>query len=179
MVVGRLRMMAGESAHLVMGAAGISLHHSRAVFSIGPRRLRKCRRLVSHARRQQAGFTLVEVIVALAMLSIGLTVLLGLISSSLRQAADAERMAEAGSLAQSLMAEIGVDLPISLQERDGHFANGYRWHLKMSPYGNAQEQEEWPIGVYTISAEVEWRDSERRRSYALTTLRLGPRQVRQ
>ena len=175
MVVGRVRTIAGGSAHVVVGATAFSLNHFRG----GYQRLRKVRRLVSHVRRHQAGFTLVEVIIALALLSIGLTVLLGLISSSLRQAADAERMAEAGSLAQSLMAEVGVDLPISLQERDGQFPNGYRWHLKMYPYGDAREREEWPVGIYMISTEVEWQEGERRRSYALRTLRLGPRQVRQ
>ena len=122
---------------------------------------------------------MIEVIVALAMLSLGLSVLLGLISSSLRQSANAERMAEAGSLAQSLMAEVGTDMPIKLEERDGQFPNGYRWHLEMHPYGDAREREEWPVGVYAISTEVAWEEGTQRRSYALTTLRLGPKQVRQ
>jgi general secretion pathway protein I len=137
-------------------------------------KLRRLKRAVGN----EAGFTLVEVIVALAMLSIGLSVLLGLISGSLRQTANAERMAEAGSLAQSLMAEVGTDLAIKLEERDGQFSNGYRWHLRMLPYGDAKEREEWPVGLYMISTEVEWQEDTQRRSYALTTLRLGPKAVR-
>jgi len=131
------------------------------------------------AGAQEGGFTLVEVIVALAMLSAGLSILLALISSGLRRTADAERIAEAGSLAQSLMAEVGTDLPIKLEQRDGQFPNGYRWHLKMQQYGDAREREEWPIGVYLISTEVEWDDGAQRRAYALSTLRLGPKPVRQ
>src|SRR5689334_24993557 len=55
-------------------------------------------------RTGEAGFTLVEVIVALAMLSVGLTVLLGMISSGLGRTGTAERTAAAASLAQSLLA---------------------------------------------------------------------------
>jgi general secretion pathway protein I len=129
--------------------------------------------------KREAGFTLVEVIVALAMLSAGLSLLLGLISNSLRQTASAQRMAGAGSLAQSLMAEVGTDLAIRAEVRDGQYTNGYRWRLKMQPYDNVRENDERPVGLYSISAEVEWEEGAERRSYALTTLRLGPKATRQ
>jgi general secretion pathway protein I len=177
MSVKRPRMMAGGGAHAVVGVARV-LHNARSAASIACRLPRNIRRPNSRLE-QEAGFTLVEVIVALAMLSVGLTMLLGLISSSLKQTASAERMAEASSLAQALMDEVGVDLTVNPEQRDGQFANGYRWHLKMLPYGDAKEREEWPVSVYTISTEVEWEDGTERRSYVLTTLRFGPRQVRQ
>ena len=142
------------------------------------RRLRILRRLMD-GTKCAAGFTLVEVIVALAILSAGLSLLLGLISNSLRQTASAERMAAAGTLVQSLMAEVGTDLPIRPEVRDGQYPNGYRWHLKMQPYDGTRDNEERAIGLYSISAEVEWGEGTERRFYALTTLRLGPRAARQ
>jgi general secretion pathway protein I len=178
MTTNRPRILAEGNAHIVVGVAGPSLHRLRHAATIAHRLPRKLRCLISHAGCE-AGFTLVEVIVALAILSIGLSVLLGLISGSLRRTAETERMAEAGSLAQSLLAEVGTDLPIKLEERDGQFPNGYRWHLRMHSYGDAREREEWPVGLYMISTEVEWAEGTQRRSYALTTLRLGPRAVRQ
>lgn len=141
------------------------------------RRLRVVRRLLAGAKRE-AGFTLVEVIVALAILSAGLGLLLGLISNSLRQTASAQRMAEASSLAQSLMAEVGTVLPIRPEARDGQYANGYRWHLKVQPYDSGRESEEGPVGLYRIAAEIEWDQGTERRFYALTTLRLGPKESR-
>ena len=129
--------------------------------------------------KREAGFTLVEVIVALAILSAGLSLLLGLISNSLRQTASAQRMAGAGSLAQSLMAEVGTDLAIRAEVRDGQYSNGYRWRLKMQPYDNVSENDERPVGLYSVSAEVEWEEGTERRFYALTTLRLGPKVTRQ
>lgn len=128
--------------------------------------------------KSEAGFTLVEVIVALAMLSIGLTLVFGLISSGLGRTASAERMAEAGSLAQSLLAEVGTKLAIRPEERDGLYPNGYRWHVKMLPYGDGTERDEASVGLYTISTEVEWGEGTEKRSYALTTLRLGPKAAR-
>jgi general secretion pathway protein I len=129
--------------------------------------------------RSRAGFTLVEVLVALAILSVGLSVLQGQISDGLRQIYDAERMAEAGSLAQSLMAEIGKKQPIMLGDQDGQFPNGFRWHLNMRTYGSAKEREEWPIGLYTVSTEVDWGEGAQRRSFGLTALRVGPKASKQ
>lgn len=142
---------------------------------------RLCRRTARERglRKGEAGFTLVEVIVALAILSLGLSVLLGSISGSLRRTANAARMAEAGALAQSLLAKVGTDLPIRPDDSFGQFPNGYRWHVRMQPYGGAREREAWPVGAYQISTEVEWEEGTGRRSYALTTLRLGPKAVRQ
>ena len=174
MTANRLRVMIDEGARVALGAIGLSLHRSRYAASIARRLQSKFRHLMTHAR-QDAGFTLIEVIVALALLAAGLSILLGVISGSLQQTAKAERMAEAGSLAQSLMAEVGIDLPIKPEERDGKFPNGYQWHLKMHPYGDLKEREEWPIGVYMISTEVEWEEGTQRRSYALSTLRLDQR----
>jgi general secretion pathway protein I len=129
------------------------------------------------ARRSGArerGFTLIEVIVALAMLSIGLSVLLGLISNGLRQAKAAEKAAEASTLAQSLLAEVGTDRPVKQGAFEETMPNGFRWHLRIQPYGAAAEQEGLPVGLYLVSTEVEWQDGAEQRSFALKTLRLGP-----
>jgi len=154
---------------------------NRSAAKFGVAREPLCRQTGSDCalRKGEAGFTLVEVIVALAILSLGLSVLLGVISGSLRQTADAARMAEASALAQSLLAEVGTDLQIKPEDSFGQFPNGYRWHLKMQPYGGVKEREVWPVGAYQISTEVEWEEGTGRRSYALTTLRLGPKAVRQ
>jgi general secretion pathway protein I len=126
-----------------------------------------------------AGFTLVEVIVALAILSAGLSVLLGMISGGVLRTASAERMMEAGSLTQSLMAEVGTEYPVRTEERGGEFANGYRWHLKMQPYGSSNNTEGGPVGLYEILTEVRWEEGTQTRAVQLKTLRLGPKAAQQ
>lgn len=129
-------------------------------------------------RDGEAGFTLVEVIVALAVLSIGIGVLFGTISASLRRSAAAARTAEASSLAQSLLARVGTEIPIRADEQSGELANGYRWTLKTSVYGDARERQEWPIGGYRVAAEVNWQEGGQARFYVIETLRLGPKAAR-
>ena len=144
--------------------------------------LRAQRRLASRgyrSRHSEAGFTLVEVIVALAMLSAGLSLVLGLISTGLQRTAAAERMAVAGSFAQSLLSEVGTEWPIGQGERDGQYLDGYRWHLSMRPYVESSDREEGRVSLYAVSAEVGWGEGAEHRSVTLKTLRLGPKVTRQ
>jgi general secretion pathway protein I len=124
----------------------------------------------------EAGFTLVEVIVALAILAGSLSILFEMISGGLLRTSSAEKMIEAGSLTQSLLAEIGTNYPVMTGERAGEFANGYHWRLKMQPIGDGKE--EGAIGLYEISANVEWEEGSERRSFLLNILRVGPKASR-
>lgn len=173
MAVRRARMTLNGCRHLVAGVTGLLMSHSWQLAAS----LRRARKWLPR-KGSEAGFTLVEVIVALAMLSIGLSLVLNLISGGLNRTGSAGRMAEAGSLAQSLLAQVGTDWPVKPDERDGRYSSGYRWHLKMLPYGDAATREETPVGLYRVSAEVEWDEGAGSRSYALTTLRLGPKAPR-
>jgi general secretion pathway protein I len=132
----------------------------------------------SAADENEAGFTLVEVIVALAMLSIGLTLVMGLFSTGLSRTGMAERLAGAVSLAQSVMTQVGTAIPLRTEARDGTEANGYQWHLAIQPYRPAQGGDARLVELYQVSVQVGWLEGQDPRSYALSTLRLGPRAAR-
>ncbi|WP_315783892.1 MULTISPECIES: type II secretion system protein [unclassified Bradyrhizobium] len=123
----------------------------------------------------EAGFTLVEVIVALAMLSVGLALVMSLFSTGLSRTGMAERVAGAVALAQSLMAQVGNSIPLRTETRDGAEANGYRWRLAMQPYRPTPNSDARPVELYQVSVEIGWLEGQDPRSYALSTLRLGPR----
>ena len=129
----------------------------------------------SDGRGTEAGFTLVEVVAALAILALSLSVLFGLLSDGLRRTGQAEAMAEAGSLAQSLLARVGTGLPIRPGVTAGELQNGARWRLRMEPYGDAADRLMWPVDAYTVSAEIAWGDGTHEQSVVLTTLRLAPK----
>lgn len=123
----------------------------------------------------ESGFTLLEMLVALAILALALSVLFGMLSDGTRRTGEAEALADAGLHARSLLAKVGSEIPLQGGVTDGQLDNGFRWQVRVEPYGGAADRREWPVAAYTVAAEVVWTDGVRERSAVLTTLRLGPR----
>ena len=123
----------------------------------------------------EAGFTLVEVIAAFAILAFAFSILLAVISDGIWRSAQAEVEAEAGSLAASLLARAGTDV-LTTGERTGRYDDTLRWRLSTEPYGDAGDETQGPIGAYRVTVEVFWHNGLRERSLVLSTLRLGPRE---
>ena len=89
----------------------------------------------THQRARQRGYTLIEVIVAFAILALGLTLLLGTLSGAARQVRWADDAGRASLHAQSLLDTLGVGEALQPGHRDGRFEDGrYRWSLDIAPY---------------------------------------------
>lgn len=85
--------------------------------------------------RNQRGYTLIEVLVAFAILALALTLLLGTLSGASRQVRWADDAGRAALHAQSLLDDIGVGTALQPGQRDGQFEAGrYRWSLVIDPY---------------------------------------------
>jgi len=94
-------------------------------------------RLARAATRPSAvrGYTLIEVIVAFALLALALTLLLGSLSNAARQVHWADGAGRATLYAQSLLDQTGVGEPLGAGTRTGTFENErYRWTLDVRPY---------------------------------------------
>lgn len=88
-----------------------------------------------HRPGPQGGFTLIEVIIAFALLALALTLLLGSLSGAARQIRAAEDAGRATLHAQSLLAQIGVGEALQAGYEEGEFEDGrYRWSLDIAPY---------------------------------------------
>jgi general secretion pathway protein I len=125
----------------------------------------------------EAGFTLPEIIAALAMLALSLGGIFAVLSDGLRRTGQAEASAEASALAQSLLATMGSEVPLRPGTQTGEFGERYRWQLEISPYDEASDARAWPIAAYTVTAEVTTRAGEQ--LVRLSSLHLGPREPRQ
>jgi len=88
-------------------------------------------------RRDQGGYTLIEIVVSFAILALGLTLLLGTLSGATRQVRSAGDAGRAALHAQSLLAEHGdAAQPGRL---DGELEDGrYRWQLDIAEWQGAQ-----------------------------------------
>ena len=88
--------------------------------------------------RRQGGYTLIEVIVAFALLGLALMLLLGTLSNGTRQVRWAADSGRAALHAQSLLDQVGIDMPLEAGQRTGTFEGGrYRWTLAIAPYADA------------------------------------------
>ena len=89
------------------------------------------------ARGRQRGFTLLEVIVAFALLALALTLLLGSLSGAARQVRESADGSRATLHAQSLLAQLGTGEPLRPGVQEGGFeGDRYRWRLEVAPFAD-------------------------------------------
>lgn len=86
-------------------------------------------------RKSDHGFTLMEVMVAMAILAIGLVSIFQLQSQSISMASESRFMTTAALLAQSKMVEVEARDSLSNQSESGDFGNDYpqyAWQVQIS-----------------------------------------------
>ena len=133
-------------------------------------------------RQASAGYTLIEIIVAFAILALGLTLLLGTLSGATRQVRAAGDAGRAALHAQSLLDEFG-NLP-QPQQREGDLEQGrYHWRLDVEPWQNpAPQAGALPIDpnaarLLHLRLQVEWGERTPAQRVEATSLRLVVPQV--
>jgi general secretion pathway protein I len=144
------------------------LHHGRTALRAAMKRARK-------AGNDAAGFTVIEVIAALAILSLSLALLFSTMSEAIHRQQRAKTLAEASVLAQSLLARIGTEFPLRQGDAKGDFPNGFRWETEIAAYGDASDAQEWPVAAYRVGVTIFARNQVKQPAASLTTIRLAPR----
>ena len=95
------------------------------------------RRVRNHRVRGQSlrGFTLIEVVVAVALLAFALTLLLGAMTRATTQVRNAEDAGRAALHAQSLLHQVGVGESLVPATSQGTLEDGrYRWALQVAEW---------------------------------------------
>ena len=138
--------------------------------------------------RRQRGFTLLEIILAFALMSVGLGILVAILSGGLAQVRTAGDATEATLHAQSLLDQLGVLEPIEPGREQGEFDRGrYRWDLEVTeaedPAPRTESAEGFapletvglqPAGapvLYRIQLDVSWGEDDVPRTLRFSTLR--------
>jgi general secretion pathway protein I len=130
-------------------------------------------------RSRERGFTLLEVIIAFAVLALALTLLLGTLSGSTREVRASADAGRAAMHAQSLLDQVGVGEALRPGDRDGEFEGGrYRWHLSIDPYVDPTRRARDTIEpgaprLMLLELRVEWGDGGPRQRLDLQSLRLA------
>lgn len=97
------------------------------------------------------GFTLLEVIVALAIAALALIVLFRAGSDGLFAADTATRAEEAVERAQSHLAAVGHDVALLQGESTGDDGGGYHWRLRVTPVASWPAQLANPLAALTTT----------------------------
>jgi len=125
---------------------------------------------VNGNRRPQSGYSLIEVLVAFAILAMALTVLLRVFSGGLRNVDAAAGYAEAVAIADTMLASPGVVEPLVPGVIDGEGDGGYAWTRTIE----ALETNDGDLVTpYRIAVSVEWRAGVAERRVEFATVRLG------
>lgn len=121
-----------------------------------------------------SGFTLVEVLVALAILAVSLGAIVPMFSDIAQRSTRSEAEHVSLALAESKLAEAGTTIPI--REGTANGADGkYRWALAIRQVGDVLRENPYGMAAYDVAVTVAWTEGGSERSVSLRTLRLGQR----
>ncbi len=128
--------------------------------------------------RREAGFTLLEVVVALFIAGLALAVLFRAGSTGLYASDNAQKAEEALERAQSHLAAIGRDVGLIAGVSQGNDGGGFRWRLKIRPLASRQQVSANGASLvtttlYDVEVAVSWKEGGKTRRVVLETRRLG------
>lgn len=130
-------------------------------------------------RARERGFTLIEVVVALALLGLVLAVLSDGLRTGLSSASRAAAIEPPLAVAQAKLAAVGITEPLATGTTRGEDARGLQWQLAVDEYDDstldapATDAPGLPK-LYRVTVTVTWQQGGAPRSLSLATLRVGP-----
>jgi general secretion pathway protein I len=126
---------------------------------------------MSHSRER--GFTLIEMIIAFAILGMSLTVLYGVFESALSRARHDVRLSQATLMAQSLIARAGTEWPFADGTQSGA-SDGYSYTIAEEPQVPPRGQPPRHLPMVQITVTVSWPEFAGARSVSLVALKWLP-----
>ncbi|MDO9270920.1 MAG: prepilin-type N-terminal cleavage/methylation domain-containing protein [Methylobacter sp.] len=126
---------------------------------------------------KQRGFSLLEILIAFSILALALGILLKIFSAGVNTAGVAGEYTAAVQVAESLMAQTGVEAPLQQGEATGLKNGKYHWRVSVSPFQFTAENLDVttiPVALFKVKVIVSWGDDARAagRQVELITLKL-------
>ena len=128
--------------------------------------------------RCDAGFTLLEVVVATAIGALALVALFQAGSAGLLTVGEATRVEAAVDRARSHLAEFTDTGAIAPGDSEGDDGDGYRWRLSVRPVasqppGAPDRASALPPSLYDVAVTISWGADRHQRSVVLETERIA------
>ena len=132
-------------------------------------------------RRRSAGFTLLEVMLAFVIFALSFATVLEIMAASMHGVGRAKDDTEVALLAQTLMDQVGIEIPVEEGEYSGTNMDRYRWKMGVSLYDAGTETESEGmstqeladlsgIELYRVDLYVDLEAGKRERSLHFSTI---------
>ena len=126
--------------------------------------------------RTQRGFTLLEVLAAVAILGMALTVIMQLFSANLQGIAASDDYLAASMAAEAKMREVIDKGDFSEQDWSETTDEGYRVDVSIRP-ALEERTESLPVALYEITLSLRFESGSKERSITLRTLKAAARSI--
>lgn len=129
--------------------------------------------------RSRRAFTLLEVVVAMAIVGLGVVTLLELFALSLRLTASSSTRTEAIAFGQQAMDGVLIRPKVKEGEEEGSRGQNYRWRLQVRAVpdeGQPFSQAGWELKE--IALQLKYREGGREKQIEMKTLRLVKKKAR-
>lgn len=127
-------------------------------------------------RSGNKGFTLLEVLTAMMILSISIVVIFQLFSGGLRSAELSDRYTRAIFHARAKMEAALLAERLMEGETEGIVEEGYRWRLSITPMESEEDSGVLSKSLQTlfqVAVDIIWMDGERERTFTIRTLHMA------
>ncbi len=128
------------------------------------------------AIRDSSAFTLLEVLVALAVLATAVTVILQLFSASLRNVSLSEEQLATVATAESRLAELLGDEALSEAAWQEVGKDGSRTDIAVRD-ASAEAARNLPLKLFEVAITVHWKAGPREKSMILRSMKLVPKTI--
>ncbi len=120
----------------------------------------------------QRGFTLLEVVVAMAIVGLGVVTLLEIFSLGLRLGTRSFARSEAMTYGRQAIDGVLIRQRIQEGGEEGSFGEGHRWRLQVQPFQGEDRLGSTGWELKEINLQMQYREGEREKQLELRTLRL-------
>jgi general secretion pathway protein I len=124
------------------------------------------------------GFTLLELLLAFVVFALSFATVLEILSGSMRNTVRARQYTEAALTAQSVMDQLGLEIPLQAGFNAAGEAGDYRWEIELFDYADTGDNpysvelaELTGIGLLQVDLLVSWGESSREQGRRFSTVK--------
>ena len=120
-----------------------------------------------------SGFTLIEIMVAMAIVAIGITVVIEVFAGGLRLAGKSQEYSRAAFYGRQLLEEVCLKQEIAEGSEQGVFEGDFTWQYDIRPHEvlleEGDEKRNFSLKTYTIAVTVFWAGGSKQKKLTLET----------